>query len=359
MTRNGNVGFGLLGAGLIAPFHAKSIQAADGCELVAVADLDAQRASKVADQFGCDGRKSLDELLGDDRIDVVCILLPNHLHRDATVQSAQAGKHVLVEKPPAMSLRETDEMIDACKSADTHLGIVLQCRVRKPIIAMKQAIDAGRFGRLLAADAYMKWFRSTEYYLMDEWRSSRRSGAGVTVQHAFHYIDLLQHLVGPGRRVQAQMHNLMHPEVQLEDTLQSFVEFECGARGAVVASTALWPGTDVRIEINGENGTAIMAGERMVTWKFRDEQPGDEEIRQLGRDSVATAAGGPADFDFADHQQVIEQFARCVRGEESEPTIPAHNARNSLEIALAMYKSAADNAPVDIPLADEESIWAD
>ncbi|MCG3178483.1 MAG: Inositol 2-dehydrogenase/D-chiro-inositol 3-dehydrogenase [Phycisphaerae bacterium] len=359
MPTNGKVGFGLLGAGLIAPFHANSIKASDGCELIAVADLDPARVKKVTDKFGCEGRRSLDELLDDGRIDVICVLTPNHLHRDATVKATAAGKHVLVEKPPAMSLKETDEMIAAARSAGTHLGIVLQCRVRKPILAMKEAIASGRFGRLLSADAYMKWFRSTEYYLSDAWRSSRRSGAGVTIQHAFHYIDLLQFLMGPGAAVQARMTNLMHPQVNLEDTLNAFVNFANGAQGVVVASTALWPGTDVRIEINGENGTAIMTGERMTTWKFRDEQPGDEAVRQLGRGSVGTAAGGPADFDFADHQVVISQMARCVRGEQSEPIIPAASARASLEIALGMYKSAATGQPVRLPVTDEESIWKD
>ena len=350
------VGFGLLGAGLIAPFHAKSILAAEGCELVAVADLDAERAGKVAEEYGCGARDSLESLLTDDAIDVICILTPNHLHAEAAVAAAKAGKSVLCEKPPSMSLAETDAMIAAAEAAGTHLGIVLQCRVRKAIGAMKQAIDSGRFGRMLQADTTMKWFRSVEYYLSDGWRSSRRSGAGVTVQHAFHYIDLLQHLMGPAVRVQARMSNLAHPQVELEDTLNAFVDYECGAQGVVVASTAMWPGCDIRIELHGENGTAIMAGERMVMWEFQDERLEDEDIRAIGRDSVGTAASGPADFDFADHQVVIVNMAECVRG-NAQPIIPATSARRTLEIALAMYKSAGSGAAVELPLEDEESIW--
>ena len=354
---NDTVGFGLLGAGLIAPFHAKSINAAEGCELLAVADLDAERAGKVAAEYGCEARDNLDALLNDDSIRVVCILTPNHLHADAVIAAAKAGKSVLCEKPPSMSLAETDAMIAAADENDVHLGIVLQCRVRKPIQAMKQVIDSGRFGRMLQADTTMKWFRSTEYYLSDGWRSSRRSGAGVTIQHAFHYIDLLQYLMGPAAKVQARMSNLAHPQVEIEDTLNAFVDYECGAQGVVVASTAMWPGCDIRIELHGENGTAIMAGERMVSWQFKDDQPADEEIRQFGRDSVGTGASGPADFDFADHQVVIENMAACVRGEATEPTVPATSARKTLEIALAMYKSAGSGAVVELPLVDEESIW--
>ena len=356
MPDNATIGFGLLGAGLIAPFHAKSIQAADGCELVAIADLDAERAGKMAAEYGCKAVSTLDELLADDAVDVVCVLTPNHLHVDATLAAAKAGKHVLVEKPPSMSLADTDAMIAACDDAGVKLGIVLQCRVRKPIQAIKQAIAAGRFGRLLQGDAYMKWYRTTEYYLSDAWRSSRRSGAGVTVQHAFHYYDLLQYIMGPVASVDARMTNLAHPDVELEDTLNAFLRYENGAQGIVVASTALFPGTDIRIEINGEHGTAIMVGERMDTWQFKDDRPEDEEIRALGRGSVGTAAGGAADFDFADHRVVVEGLVKAIN-EGGDPVITAGSARDSLEVALAMYQSAKLGKPVTLPITDEASIW--
>ncbi|HNX26324.1 MAG TPA: Gfo/Idh/MocA family oxidoreductase [Phycisphaerae bacterium] len=356
MTNRKTVRFGLLGAGLIAPFHAKSILAADGCELVAVASRTAEHAAKIAGEYNCKAYSSLDELLADKTIDVINILTPNHLHYEATIRCAKAGKHVLVEKPPAMSLAQTDEMIAACRQAGVKLGIMLNCRARGPVRAIKTAIEQGRFGRLLQADAYMKWYRSTDYYFSGDWRSKRSCGAGVTVQHAFHYIDLLQYLMGPAAKVQARMSNMAHPQVELEDSLMSFINFKNGAQGAVVASTALWPGKDVRIEITGENGTAIMVGSKMDTWKFRDEQPEDEQIRRLGADTGATAASGPADFDFADHQVVIEAMAKAIR-ENCQPLITAESARNTLEIALAMYQSAADNKIVELPISNEESIW--
>ncbi|MFB3894392.1 MAG: Gfo/Idh/MocA family protein [Phycisphaerae bacterium] len=356
MSEKRTIRFALLGAGLVSPFHAKGIRATAGCELVAVADSNPERVAKRAKEFGCEARSSLDELLADKSIDVINILLPNHLHAEPAIACAKAGKHVLVEKPPAMSLADTDKMIAACDAAGVKLGIVLNCRVRKPIQAIRTAIASGRFGRLLQADAYMKWFRSTEYYFSDDWRSSRRSGAGVTIQHAFHYIDLLAYLMGPARQVVATMLNLAHPKVKLEDTLYALIDFGNGARGVVEASTAFWPGTDIRIEINGENGTAIMMGERMDTWKFKDERPEDEAIRGLGRKAVATGAGGAADFDFADHQTVIEGMANAVRTGR-DPLITAPSARNTLELALAMYKSAKLGRPATLPVRDEESVW--
>lgn len=323
------IGFGILGAGLVAPFHAKGVRDAHGGKLIAVCDLARERADKLAAEFNVKAHYDLAEMLKDPAIDVVNVALPNHLHRDAVLKCAQAGKHVLTEKPPAMSLADTDEMIAACRQAGVKFGCTVQCRIRKAIQAMKKAIGSGRFGKLLHADAHMKWFRSTEYYHSDAWRMSRKSGAGVTVQHAFHYIDLLQYLAGPACRVQARMTNLAHSSVQLEDTVLAFVDFECGAQGVVEASTALWPGTDVRIEINGTDGTAIMTGERMVTWIFREEHPEDDDIRTYGSAAQATGAGGAADLGHADHQVVIQDMIDAIN-QEREVAIPVTTVRPTL-----------------------------
>jgi predicted dehydrogenase len=350
------IGFGLLGAGLIAPFHARAIQATERGELVAVAEPDPARREKFTAQFPCTAYATLEEMLADPRVTVVNVLTPNHLHFDAVMKAAAAGRHVLVEKPPAMSLREVDTMAERCRAAGVRAGVVLQCRTRKAVQAMKRAVEQGRFGRLLHADTYMKWYRSVDYYRMDAWRMLRRAGAGVTIQQAFHYIDLLGYLAGPAARVQARMTNLAHPEIELEDTVLAFVDYRSGAQGVVQASTALWPGTDLRLEINGENGTAIMVGERIETWKFRDERPEDDEIRRIGSAAAATGATGAADLGFAEHQAVIEDMIEAiVTGRD--PMIPLESARPALEWALAMYLSARRGAPVELPLAAEEQVW--
>ena len=244
--KDSRMGFGLLGTGLIAPFHARAIQASGCARLVAAADLDPDRLAKFTGQFSCRGYASLEQMIQDPEIQAINVLTPNHLHTAAVLLAARAGKHLLIEKPPAMSLREMDAMEDAGKSGKVKIGVLLQCRTRRPVQAIRKAIDAGRFGKIYHADAIMKWFRSSEYYQMDAWRMSRRSGAGVTIQQAFHYIDLLQYLVGSVRRVDARMTNLAHPAIPLEDTLLAFVTYMNGAQGVVEASTALWPGTDVK-----------------------------------------------------------------------------------------------------------------
>ena len=350
------MGFGLLGAGLIAPFHARAIENSSRARLMGVADLQPERARKLAGDFGCGIYDSYEAMLQDPRVQVVNVLTPNHLHYNPVIQAIAAGKHVLIEKPPAMSLRDVDVMVKEALAPGVKLGTVLQCRTRKAVQAMRRAIQQGRFGRILHADTYMKWFRSSDYYASDDWRSMRRSGAGVTIQQLFHYIDVLQYLVGPARRVQARMSNLAHPGLHLEDTTLAFVEYAGGAQGVVQASTALWPGTDLRIEINGENGTAIMVGERMDTWKFREARPEDEEIRRYGSASAATGASDAAALDFHDHQVLIEDMIAAIET-GAEPIAALPTVRPTLEWALAMYQSAKDNAPVELPLGDEELVW--
>lgn len=350
------IGFGIIGTGLIAPFHLNALKAVKGGGAIGVFDVAQARAKSIANDFGIRVYASLEQMLEDDRIDVICVATPNHLHRDIVIEAAKAGKHVLTEKPPAMSLAETDDMIEVCDKAKVKFGCFVQCRIRKAIQTIKQAIDTGRFGKLLHVDTYMKWFRPAEYYSSDPWRGSRRSGSGVTVAQGFHYIDLLQYLAGPAVRVEAKMANINHPHVKLEDETIAHIDYANGAKGVVQLSTALWPGTDVRIEINGTEGTAVMVGETIDTWKFRDQRPEDENICNIGNAAQATGAGGAADLGFSDHQVVIQDMIEAIN-EDKDVVIPVKSVRPSLEIVLAMYQSAAGNAPVEWPIQDDESIW--
>jgi predicted dehydrogenase len=270
-------GFGIVGAGMISGLHGAALRDSRKADLVAVCDVAEERARKLADDYAPDAAvyTKPDDLLADPDVEVVSVVTPNHLHTDVVLAAFRSGKHVLCEKPPAMSLAETDRMIAAAARAGRKFGIFVQCRMREPIRQIKRAIDQGRFGRLLRADAVMKWYRATEYYQTDAWRSDRRSGAGVTIQHAFHYIDLLMYLAGPARVVQARMSNLAHPELEIEDTLDALVHFQNDVVGTVTASTALWPGRDVRIEVYGDRGAAVMKGAVLSLWQFQEERPDD------------------------------------------------------------------------------------
>lgn len=351
-----SIGFGIVGAGLIAPFHLNAIKNSKGGRAVGIFDVNSEKANQMAEKFGLKVYSSLEEMLEDHEVQVVCVATPNHLHRDAVMAAARAGRHVLTEKPPAMTLAETDEMIAACEKAGVKFGCFVQCRIRKAIQAMKHAVDSGRFGKLLRADAYMKWYRPREYYTSSGWRGQRQSGSGVTVAQGFHYIDLLQYLAGPAVRLEAKMDNLNHPGIALEDDTVAFVDYANGAKGVIQLSTALWPGTDIRIELNGTDGTAVMSGETIKVWTFKDERPEDDAVRNLGNAAQATGAGGAADFGHADHTVVVQDMINCI-GTAEDVIIPVSTVRPTLEIVLAMYQSAARGTPVQWPVLDDLSVW--
>ena len=352
-------GFGILGAGMISGLHAEALRHSSKAQLVAVCDVLRDRAEKLAREYAPHATvyARLEDMLADPRVEVVSVVTPNHLHRDAVLAAFAAGKHVLCEKPPAMSLADTDRMIAAAREARRKFGIFVQCRMREPIRQIKKAIEAGRFGRILRIDAVMKWFRTSAYYRSDAWRSDRRSGAGVTIQHAFHYIDLLSYLMGKADRVQARMANLAHPEVPIEDTLDASIHFANGVVGSVAASTALWPGEDVRVEVYGEQGAAVMKGAALSLWQFKEEHPEDAAIRRAGDPSQATAQSDPKALPFGEHQLVIDDAVDAIR-ENREVAIPCESVRPTLEIALAMYQSdKLGQKPVSLPLPDDEGVW--
>lgn len=352
-------GLGIVGAGMISGLHGAALRDSRKADLVAVCDVVEERARKLAADYAPDAKvcTKLGDLLANPNVEVVSVVTPNHLHTEAVLAAFDAGKHVLCEKPPAMSLGETDRMIQAARRAGRKFGVFVQCRMREPIRQMKRAIDDGRFGRLLHADAVMKWYRTTEYYQADPWRSQRRSGAGVTIQHAFHYIDLLLYLLGPAQAVQARMSNLAHPELEIEDTLGALVRFQSGVVGSVTASTALWPGADVRVEVYGDAGAAVMKGAALSLWQFQDERPEDEAIRRAGDALEATAASDPTALPSVEHQRVIDDCVDAIR-DDREPAIPCESVRPTLEVALAMYKSdKLGEQPVHLPLADDRGIW--
>ncbi len=353
------IGFGIVGAGMIAGIHADALRRSEKAGLVGVYDINPAAARKLAEAYGPEARiyETYAQMLADERVKVVTVATPNQLHADFVCQAAAAGKHVLCEKPPAMSLAETDQMIEACREAGVQFGIFVQSRVRLPMRAVKTALEQGRFGRVLRVEANMKWYRGPEYYELAPWRSDLRCGAGVTIQQAFHYYDLLQYLMGPAARITAQMRNIAHPGVPVEDTLEAQIDFANGVRGAVFASTGLWPGSDVRLEVYGTDGCAVMEGEATKTWIFKDERPEDEAVRQAGDPGKQTAGSSYSDLPSDDHLFVIDDCVDAIR-EKRSVCIPCSAVRPSLEMAIAMYESDRLQSGVDLPLSRAADRWA-
>ena len=341
------IGFGIVGCGLVSEFHGRALADIPGARLVAACDADAGRLNAFIKHFGGEGYSDFRKMIERPDIHVINVCTPNHLHEEFVVQAAAHGKHVMVEKPPEMTLEKADRLIDACTKAGVKLSTVLQVRFRPAVVALKKAIDEGRFGRLLFMDTDMKWFRERSYYDRDSWRGARsKEGGGVVMQHAFHYIDILNWLSGGIVAVRAQTLNLLHRDIRVEDSALAFFHYTGGAVGTMTASTALYPGTEVRIGVYGENGTVMIEGTKIREWRFREEQSGDRERISTERSDLS-AGTGASDFGYLEHRAQIIDMIDAIRNNR-EPAITGRSGRATLAAVLAIYRSAESGKEISI-----------
>jgi UDP-N-acetyl-2-amino-2-deoxyglucuronate dehydrogenase len=335
-------GFGVIGTGLIARFHAQAITEARGARLAGVLSRSPERAREFADQFHCRGHSSLEEMLAEPGLDVVSICTPSGAHLEPALQAVAAGKHLLVEKPLEITLRRCDAIIEAARQKGVRVGGIFQSRFYEGAQLLKKAVETGRFGRLVLGDAYVKWYRSQEYYDKGGWKGTRRlDGGGALMNQSIHAIDLLQWFMGPVATVQACKGVRGHERIEVEDTAVAALEFVNGAYGVIEGSTAAFPGFLKRLEISGTEGSAILEEEDLKLWKFEPGQREDEDIRRryASRTKTGGGAADPGAISVEGHRRQYEEFVSAL-AEGRQPAVDAVEARRAVAIVLAIYRSA-------------------
>ena len=262
-------GFGIIGCGMIANFHAKAIRDIDGAELVACFNRTSSKAEKLAAEFGGEVYTDLEAMLAREDVEVVTICSPSGAHMEPCIAAAERGKHVIVEKPLDVTLERCDAMIKACDAAGVKLATIFPSRFHRSSKLMKQAIEAERFGKLATCDAYVKWYRTQEYYDSGAWRGTwELDGGGALMNQAIHSVDLLLWLMGPVVEVSAYTATLAHERIEVEDVATATVRFANGALGSIEATTAGFPGSLKKIELSGSEGTAILEEEDIIKWSL-------------------------------------------------------------------------------------------
>lgn len=343
--------FGIIGCGMIANFHARALRDCPLTKLVACYSRDTVRGDKFATEYGCTNHSSLQAMLQDPNVDAVSICSASGAHLDPAIEAAKAGKHVIVEKPLEVTAARCDQIIAACKDAGVRLGVTFQSRFHRSSQLLKEAIVQGRFGRITLGDAYVKWYRSQEYYDSGAWRGTwELDGGGALMNQAIHSVDLLLWLMGPVASVSARIDTATHQRIEVEDVAVATLKFRNGALGVIEATTTAFPGALKRIEICGNKGSVVLEEEDLKQWQFADEQPNDEVIRQemQGRTTTGGGAGDPAAIGHHGHCQVFNDFAEAVR-DNRDPLIDGSEARHSVELIEAIYRSARENRTVDLP----------
>jgi predicted dehydrogenase len=339
------LGFGFIGAGAIAHFHARAVDAARGGRLVGVASRRRATAEAFAKEHGIAfATDDVNELLKRPGLDAVCITTPSALHLEPALAAIRMGKHLMIEKPLDSTVEGTDHILREAEKAGVRVGSIFQARFGDAARELKAAIDAGRFGRIVLASCYVKWNRTKEYYTGWKGRLSE-DGGGAVINQAIHGVDLLQWFAGMPVEVYAWATQRVH-QIESEDTAVAALKFGSGALGTIEASTALWPGSARRIEICGENGSAVMEDDDITRWDFRDPRPEDEKIRAT-RESGAMGSGAaaPMAIKFEGHLRQIQDFIDGIN--ERRPFfIEGREARKAVALVRAIYDSAASGKPV-------------
>lgn len=348
--------FGIVGTGMIAEFHAKAIQAMDNAKLIAVFNRNLSKAEAFAGRFECEACDDLEQLLANNDLDVITVCTPSGAHLEPGIAAANAGKHVIMEKPLEVNLERADALIQACEQNNVQLISVLPRRFNASTNALKKAVEQGRFGRITMAEASIKWFRTQEYYDSGAWRGTwSLDGGGALMNQSIHTVDLLIHVMGKVKKVSAFAALAGHDGIEVEDALVAILEFENGAKGIIQASTTCYSktGHPAQVQICGMEGSAFMVDDKFSVWDFKTPAAEDEEIRdKLGLQASSEAAGAsdPKAIDFSWHQRNFEEALHAI--DENRPSIvDGEQGRMAIELIGAIYSSAAQQGtPVSLPL---------
>ncbi len=336
------LGFGIVGTGMIARVHARAIAAIDGAELVGVVSRSPERGGEfIAKQGGSLVAATVEEIVARPEIDVLCITTPSGAHLEPALVAMAAGKHVVIEKPIEITTARVDELLAAAVQAGVKVAPIFQQRLSEGAQALKSAVDAGRFGRLISAGCYVKWFREESYYTGSNWKGTQQyDGGGAVMNQGIHGVDLLQWLAGMPAEISAFTTRRVHQSIEVEDTAVASLRFADGFLGTIEATTAAWPGWSMRIELCGEKGSVRLEDGVITEWSFQDERPEDAAIMG-GEAALGSGAANPGGISIEGHRRQIADLVAAVQ--ENRPlAVDGPAARNAVAIINALYVAAAN-----------------
>jgi UDP-N-acetyl-2-amino-2-deoxyglucuronate dehydrogenase len=357
------LGTALIGLGKVAATHASALVSLPESRFVAVHDADPERCEAFARSYGVKAYKRLDDLLEDPDVQVVSICTPHPQHAETAVRVAESGRHVLVEKPMAITLSDCDAMIEAAAANGVQLGVISQRRFYEPVVRVRRAIDDGRIGEPALGTLMVLGWRSEDYYRLDPWRGTwSGEGGGVLVTQVTHHLDLFQWLMGPIVELTGYWANLNHPTIEVEDTAVAVLRFANGALGSIVASNSQKPGLFGRIHVHGTSGASVgvqvESGSAFVSGVTAEVAPPINDIWTVPGEEHLLAAWQREDTERAAtidimqdyHRRQIEDFLRAI-AEGRAPVVSGVDGRKSVELFTAIYRSGRDGRPVRFPVS--------
>lgn len=339
------VRFAVVGCGRISANHFAAMrQHGDRVELVGVCDIDAAALNAAMKLTGAPGYGSLQELLAGANADIVVLATPSGLHPEQAILAAEAGRHVMTEKPMATRWEDGKRMVQACDAAGARLFVVKQNRYNPPLQLLKRAVEKGRFGRIYMVTVNVFWTRPQSYYDSARWRGTWEFDGGAFMNQASHHIDLLDWLIGPVESVHAYTATLAR-SIEVEDTGVANIRWRTGALGSVSVTMLTYPKNfEGSITIIGEKGTAKVGGvalNEIQHWAFAEPDGDDAKIRSANY--ATTSVYGPG------HPSYYDNVIKVLRG-EAEPQTDGREGLRALELLIALYRSARDGRRISLPL---------
>jgi len=343
------MGFGIVGCGVIGPWHRDAINEVDGARLVACCDIDEEKGRLFArESGGVTFYSDYHELARDPEVEAVCVCTPSGLHGEVAIAAAEEGKHVLCEKPIEITAEKIDEMIDACKSNGVKLANVFQRRTHEASRMAKRAIEDNLLGKMVLGDIYLKYYRSQSYYDSAGWRGTwRLDGGGALMNQGVHGIDLALWIMGDVATVYGRTAHLLR-DIEVEDTAIALLEYENGAWGVLEGTTSVNPGETTKLSLHGHKGTIVLEGEKIAKWAYteaEDEKAEEQDIEV--RSEKDGAASDPKAIGAQGHVFLVQDLVNSVR-EDRDPFITGDSARKAVDLILALYESSRVGKPVDL-----------
>ncbi|MCD6598130.1 MAG: Gfo/Idh/MocA family oxidoreductase [Bacteroidales bacterium] len=339
---SGKLKIGIVGCGTIADIQAQAIQQSGNLEMVSLYSRSGKNASGMGEKFNVRWHTDWDKFIADPLIDAVSICTPSGNHLDYGEMSARAGKHVIVEKPIEITIERAKRLIQVCVENRVALAVIYQSRFIPEIEEVKGELDKHVIGKLIIADANIKWFRSQDYYDSGAWRGTfALDGGGVLINQAIHTIDLFQWFMGDVKSIFGKIATLTHERLEGEDNAMAVVEFKSGAIGVITGSTSIQPAQPRHIELHGEKGSIIIDGDDVSILKGGTKPAKQEKAK-------ATGASSPLQgFSIEPHKKQFEAIADAI-SKGHEPPVSGKDSLKSLAIVLGIYESSKTGLPVDV-----------
>lgn len=334
---------GLIGGGNISETHARAAREIPALKIAAVWGTNHEKVAHLCAQYGGASYSNFEKFLAHRPMDFVAIGSPSGLHAEQGIAAARHGLHVLTEKPLDINTAHADELIAAASDAGVKLGVFFQDRFKTDLVHLKQWADSGVLGKLILADARVKWFRPCNYYTDSRWRGTLRlDGGGALINQAIHTVDLLLWVCGEVSAVQAVKKTALH-KIEAEDTLVALLEFKNGAIGTLHATTSVFPGYPRRLELTGSAGTVIVEHDRLLAADLR-KPPAD--FRGTGDDQNASASSATVS-DVRGHRAALEDFVEAIKT-NGMPRCSGAEARRSVALVQAIYAACAAGKRVTV-----------